>query len=226
MKSRISPSMMCAGIDRLKEVLDVFKKEGIEYLHIDVMDGVFVPNYTLGTDYVKQLRQLTDIPLDIHLMIERPEDKVLWFEPQPGDYVSIHLESTPHVHRALARIKTAGARPMAALNPATHITSVEYLLDEIDAILIMTVNPGYAGQAMIEPMINKIADLRCWLDNKGYKKIEIEVDGNVSFANAERMRKAGANIFVAGSSSVFKADLKLTDAIVKLREAVNENNDT
>ena len=220
MTAKISPSMMCAGIDGLAEVLGVFKKTGIEYLHIDVMDGAFAPNYTLGTDYVKQLRRLTDIPLDIHLMIERPEDKIHWFDPRPGEYISVHYESTPHVHRALSRIKTAGARPMIAINPATHFMSIEYLLDDIDAVLVMTVNPGYAGQTLIESTLCKISALRNYLDKNGYSHIEIEADGNVSFINARRMREAGVNLFVAGSSSVFAKDLPLEEAVAKLRDAV------
>ena len=213
--------MMCADIGALTETLSVFKSTGIEYLHIDVMDGVFVPNFTLGTDYVKQLRRLSDIPLDIHLMIERPEDKINWFDPQPGEYVSVHCESTPHIHRALSRIRAAGAKPMAALNPATHYLSIEHLLDDIDAVLVMTVNPGYAGQQLIESTLRKISALRRWLDESGYSRIEIEADGNASFVNAKRMSEAGANIFVAGSSSVFSLELSLSGAISKLREAVN-----
>ena len=220
MTPKLSPSMMCADIGRLTEVLDSFKTEKIEYLHIDIMDGVFVPNYTLGTDYVKQLRRLTNIPLDIHLMIERPEDKVAWFDPQPGDYVSMHYESTPHVHRAISRIKTTCAKPIIALNPATHYMSIEHLLDYIDAVLVMTVNPGYAGQTLIESTLTKISNLRQWLDRSGHSNIEIEVDGNVSFVNAKRMREAGANLFVAGSSSVFTPELTLKDAIARLRDAV------
>jgi len=213
--------MMCAGIDRLVPVLDEFKSAGIEYLHIDVMDGVFVPNYALGADYVKQLRALSPIPLDIHLMTERPEEKIAWFDPKPGEFVSVHYESTPHIHRALARIKACGARPMVALNPATICSSIEYLLDDIDAVLVMTVNPGYAGQKLIESTLGKIKKLRGWLDGLGYDRIQIEVDGNVSFANAKRMREAGADLFVAGSSSVFSPDLPMKDAIAKLRSAVS-----
>ena len=220
MNAKLSPSMMCASINRLIGTLAEFKTAGIEYLHIDVMDGIFVPNYSLGTDYVRQLREITDIPLDIHLMIERPEDKINWFDLKPGEYVSVHLESTSHVHRALNKIQSTGAKPMVALNPASHYKSIEHLLDYIDAVLIMTVNPGYAGQKLIEATLAKITKLRHWLDRKNYGHIEIEVDGNVSFVNAKRMREAGANIFVAGSSSLFAPDYKLPVAISKLREAV------
>jgi len=220
MKAKISPSMMCAGIQDLTGYINVFKQYGMEFLHIDVMDGVFVPNYALGVDYVRRLRQMTDIPLDIHLMVDRPEDKLGWFDPQPGDMVSVHVESTAHVHRAIDRIRGTGAAPCVALNPGTHFGTIEYVLNDIAAVLVMTVDPGYAGQTLVEQTIDKIGGLRKWLNNLGYGDVEIEADGNVSFINAKRMRLAGADIFVAGSSSVFDATLELPEAIKKLREAV------
>ena len=212
--------MMCAGLFNLADYLKTFNECGVELLHIDVMDGVFVPNYALGVDYVKRLRRLTDIPLDIHLMVEHPEDKLNWFEPQPGEYVSVHIESTAHIHRAIDKIRQSGAKPCVALNPGTHFNAIEYVLSEIDAVLVMTVDPGYAGQALIDHTIKKIRDLRDWLDDLGYTSVEIETDGNVSFVNAKRMRSAGAGIFVAGSSSVFNEEMELSAAILKLREAV------
>jgi ribulose-phosphate 3-epimerase len=220
-KAKIAPSMMCADIAGLEKTLCALEAAGVDYLHIDVMDGVFVPNYALGTDYAGQLRGRTAIPLDLHLMIERPEDKIGWFRPRPGDYVSVHFESTPHIHRAVARIREAGARPMVALNPATHYRAAEPLLDDIDAVLVMTVNPGFAGQRLVESTLRKIAGLRRWLDDAGYAHIEIEADGNVNLETAKRMRKAGADIFVAGSSSVFAPGADLTEAVRKLREAVH-----
>jgi len=219
-KARISPSMMCAPLCSLMSVLDVFKQTGVDYLHIDVMDGVFVPNYALGTDFVRQLRKISDIPLDIHIMADRPEYKIGWFDPQPGEYVSVHVESTPHIQRAVAAIKKTGAMPMAAINPGTHYNALEYILDDIDAVLVMTVNPGYAGQALIERTIGKIKALRQWLDAAGYGNVEIEVDGNVSFVNAKRMREAGANIFVAGSSGVFAPGFGLHEAVNKFMESI------
>ena len=220
MTARLSPSMMCAKIDRLAEVLKDFQAAGVEYLHIDVMDGVFVPNYTLGTDYVRQLRNLSPIPLDIHLMITRPEDKIAWFNPQPGEYISVHHESTEDVSAALSIIREAGAKPMLAVNPGTPWRAVMPHAHAIDAVLVMTVNPGYAGQALIESTLPKIRELRDWLDASGHGNVEIEVDGNVSFDNARRMRAMGANLFVAGSSSVFAAGLTLREGVDRLREAV------
>ena len=222
MKSKITTSMMCADILNLKETLEVFERNGIEYLHIDVMDGCFVPNYCLGTDYCKRLKRASNIPLDIHLMVEKPEIKLPYFEFCEGDYVSVHAESTNHLQRVLRYIKSKGAKSMVALNPATSIDCLNYVLDDIDAVLVMTVNPGYSGQKLIEACIQKIADIRAMLDSKGYNHVEIEVDGNVSFENARRMRAAGANLFVAGTASVFKPDMTLQEGISALREAINE----
>ena len=217
----ISPSMMCADIGKIGETLDTFKKEGIELLHIDVMDGEFVPNLQLGTAFVEQIRKMSDIPLDIHLMINRPEDKLDWFGIREGDFVSVHYESTNHVQRALARIKAKGARTMLALNPATPLCMLEDVLDDLDAVLIMTVNPGFAGQTLIPATLDKIKRLRKMLDERGRSDILIEVDGNVSFENGRKMSEAGADIFVAGSSSVFCKELTLREGIQKLRECIS-----
>jgi len=220
MAGKITPSMMCADICRLQEYLDTFKKEKIEYLHIDVMDGQFVPNYQIGTDYMKQLRKKSTIPLDIHLMIKEPENKLDWFDIQPGEYVSVHYESTVHTQRVLQRIKDKGAKTMLALNPATPLCVLEDVIDDLDAVLIMTVNPGYAGQALIPQTLKKIERLKKWLLEIGKPQVEIEVDGNVSFPNAKLMRDAGADLFVAGSSSVFHKDYSLETAIKMLRESI------
>ena len=221
MRSKIAPSMMCADIMNMKQVLTSFENEGIEYLHIDIMDGQFVPNFTLGTDYCKILKKNTSIPLDIHMMVEDPETKIDWFPIGEGDYVSIHVESTRHLQRVLAQIRAKGAKPMAAINPATPITVLEHVLDDIDGVLVMTVNPGFAGQKLVPATLKKITELREYLDEKGYPQIEIEVDGNVSFENAIKMRAAGADIFVAGTSSVFKTEFSLEEGIRKLREVLD-----
>ncbi len=220
MTNKISPSMMCADIAKISEVLTDFEKGGIEYLHIDIMDGSFVPNFTLGTDYCKALKSMTKIPLDIHLMINEPENKIDWFPIGEGDFVSVHFESTKHLQKVLAQIKSKGAKPMVVINPATPICMIENILDDIDGVLVMTVNPGFAGQKLIESTLKKISQLRKYLDENGYHHIEIEVDGNVSFENAKRMKAAGANIFVAGTSSVFSSSFSLSDGIEKLRIAI------
>ena len=219
---KISPSMMCANFLNLENDIRIFEAAGIEYLHIDVMDGQFVPNYTLGVDYCKKLKEASKIPLDIHLMITEPERKLDWLAGAlgEGDYVSIHYEATVHVQRALEKIRRMNAKPMLAFNPATPTCALDYVFDDIDAVLVMTVNPGYAGQKLIPATIEKITDLRRYLNHSGYPNIEIEVDGNVSFENAKLMSEAGANIFVAGSSSVFCAVADISENIQKLRDAV------
>ena len=156
LKQQISPSMMCADYRGFTELLKTFEDTGIEYLHIDIMDGVFVKNFTLGTDYCERLRALTNIPLDIHLMITEPEWKIDWFKPRAGEYVSVHAESTNHLQRTLAAIRKYDAKPMVALNPATPLSVLDYVLDDIDAVLIMTVNPGFAGQKLIPQTLKRL----------------------------------------------------------------------
>lgn len=216
---KIAPSMMCADYRSFMALLDTFAAEHIEYLHIDIMDGSFVKNFTLGTDFCRRLRDLSPIPLDIHLMITEPEWKIDWFQPQPGEYVSVHVEATSHLQRALAKIRDCGAKPMVALNPATPLSTLDYVLDDIDAVLLMTVNPGFAGQKLIPQTLQKIADCRHYLDTRGYAHVELEVDGNVSFENAAKMYAAGANIYVAGSSSVF-CGADIAGNIQKMRSCI------
>ena len=220
MKKQIAPSMMCVDFMNIGENIKVMEKCGIEYLHIDIMDGEFVNNYTLGTDFCKVLKQNSSIPLDIHLMIEKPENKMHWFEFGEGDYVSVHYESTKHLQKVLAEIRKRGAKPMLAINPATPVEVIRWVLTDIDALLLMTVNPGFAGQKLVEQCIEKITEARSYMDSLGYENVEIEVDGNVSFENARKMSDAGANIFVAGTSSIFKAGVSMEESVAKLREAI------
>ena len=220
MNKKISPSIMCADFFDLETYIKEFEKNNIEYIHVDIMDGSFVPNFTLGTDFIKQLKKRTSIPLDIHLMIDSPEQKLDWFEFGEGDYVAVHVESTKHLHKALDAIKKRGAKPMVTINPATPISAIEEVLDIVDGVLVMTVNPGFAGQKLIPSTLKKITALREYLDSHGYSHIEIEADGNVSFENARLMSEAGANIFVAGTSSIFNKDFSLSEGIEKLREVI------
>lgn len=217
---KISPSLMCADFLHLGDELRVLEDCGIEYLHIDIMDGVFVQNYTLGTDFIRRLHANCPIPLDLHLMITEPNLKLDWFEMRPGDLVGIHYEAEPHVQRALAAIRDRGARPMIVLNPATPLSVLDEILPDIEAVLLMTVNPGFAGQKLIPQTLDKITRLRRMLDERGYENVEIEVDGNVSFENAAKMSAAGANIFVAGTSSIYAKTATVKENAEKLRSVL------
>lgn len=211
--------MMCCDFFNLSEQIKEFENGNIELLHIDVMDGSFVPNFALGVGFVKQLRDKTRIPLDIHFMTESPERFFDLFEIGVGDYVSIHYETTRHLQRALRAIKDRGAKALLALNPATPVELAIDLLDDIDGLLIMTVNPGFAGQRMVPHSIDKIKRARKFLAENGKAELEIEVDGNVSIPNAIMMREAGADIFVLGTAALFRGE-SIADNIVNFRKEV------
>lgn len=216
---RISASLMCAGIKDLVENIHVLEKENVEYLHVDVMDGEFVPNLGFGMDYINGVREMTEIPLDMHLMIMRPEDKLEWMKLREQDRVIIHYESTIHVQRTLVRAKSYGCTVMLAINPGTPVYSVEEVLDYIDGITILTVNPGFAGQKIVRSCISKVEKMEKFLRETGYSDLEIQVDGNISYENAKIFKKMGADLFVAGSSSIFDGG-NLKENIRKYREAV------
>ena len=220
MKAKISPSMICADLMEMPKILRSFEANRVDSLHIDVMDGRFVSNYGLNPDYCRTLRKNTSLPLDIHLMVENPENALPLFPIQKGDSVSVHAESTYHLQRTLAEIRRLGARAFVALNPATPVSVLEETLDDIDGVLVMTVNPGLAAQKLIPATVGKIGRVRAVLDAHGKQNAEIAVKGNVSFTNAKTMRTAGADIFVADTSSIFKSDLSVVEGIVKLRTAI------
>ena len=217
---KIAASMMCADFLNLEKEIAELEQANVEYLHFDIMDGVFVPNIMLCNEMMKGLRRATRIPYDVHLMIVNPEQKIRWFDWQPGDIVSVHYESTPHVHRAIQEIKNAGAKPAIALNPATPISCIEHVLPDVEMVLLMTVNPGFAGQKLVEQTLEKIRAARDFLDTNGYPNVSLQVDGNCSFTNIPRMRAKGADCFVAGSSSVFAPDMTIAAACKKLRDTM------
>jgi len=217
LKPKIAASMMCANFLNLEKDVRDLEAAGAEYLHFDVMDGVFVPNLMLCNEMMKGLRGAAKIPFDVHLMIVNPEQKIRWFDLRPDDIVSVHYESTPHIHRAIQEIKNAGAKAAIALNPATPVCCIENVLPDVAMVLLMTVNPGFAGQKLVEQTLEKIKATRELLDKNGYKDVILQVDGNCSFENIPKMRAKGADCFVAGSSSVFGKDTTIPEACKRLR---------
>ena len=220
MKSRMSASLMC--VDFLNAGRDIRQMEeaGIDLLHFDIMDGSFVPNYTLGSCFVDGLRNRTSIEFDIHLMVEKPEDKIGFFNICEGDWVSVHAEATVHLQRLLSRLRGLGAKAGVAINPATPVCALENVLDDLDFVLIMTVNPGYAGQKLIPHTLKKITQVRKMLDDADMHDKSVQVDGNVSFENAVKMKAAGADNYVLGSSGLFLKDMSISDAAVKMRQCI------
>lgn len=214
----ISPSLMCADLLDLKNEIKALEAAGADYLHIDVMDGEFVPNIQIGTSTVAAVRRATDLPLDVHLMINSPHMKLGYFDIRKGDAVSVHYESTPHPGRVISEIKERGAKALLALNPATPVSVCEGIASLLDGVLIMTVNPGYAGQKLIPDTIKKISETRDLLDRSGKPDGTVEVDGNVSYDNAKIMKKAGADMLVCGSSSLFDRRYPYAEAIKILKE--------
>jgi len=206
-KSEISASMMCANLVTLKETISIFEHNNIDFLHIDVMDGTFVPNFGLGVDYIRGLRDLTNIPLDIHLMVKDPEYKFQWIGIRPSDSVCIHYESTFQVQRALDYLVPFGCKRFLALNPATPVYVLEEVLDYIDGINVLMVNPGYAGQKIVPSTINKAQKIVDLLKQYGRSDLIVEVDGNITPENGKLLKAIGANRFVAGTSSLFKGNI-------------------
>ena len=215
-KSKISASMMCSDLINLKETLKIFEEEHVEYLHIDMMDGEFVPNFGLGVDYIRGLRKLTNIPLDLHLMIKDPEYKLQWIGIKETDIVGIHYESTYQVQRALDWLEPYGCKRFLAINPATPVNALEEVLDYIDGINLLMVNPGFAGQKMVPSTLKKANKITNLLQKTGHNNIILEVDGNITPENGKILKKIGANIFVCGTSSLFKGDINKYKENIKI----------
>lgn len=208
MKSEISASMMCSDLIDLKDTIQIFEEEGIDYLHIDMMDGTFVPNFGLGVDYIRGLRKLTKIPLDIHLMVKDPEYKFQWIGLTSTDSVSIHYESTFQVQRALDYLEPYGCKRFLAINPATPVSSLEEVLEYIDGINLLMVNPGFAGQKIVPSTMRKAQKVADLLKREGREDIILEVDGNITPENGRKLRAIGASRFVAGTSAIFKGSIE------------------
>ena len=197
---KIAPSILSADFTRLAEEILEVEKGGADYIHIDVMDGHFVPNITMGPMIVEAAKRCTALPLDCHLMIEDPERFIGDFLRAGADIISIQWEASKHPNRAIQLIKESGARASVVLNPSTPLTFLEYVLSDVDMVLIMTVNPGFAGQSFIPEMLDKVMALREMIDQKGLL-VEIEVDGGIKLENIVKVARAGGDVFVSGSVS-------------------------
>lgn len=195
---KIAPSILSADFARLGEEVKMVEAAGVDYIHIDVMDGNFVPNITFGPSVVASLRPITKLPLDVHLMIDAPEKYIPDFAKAGSDIIMAHVEATPHIHRAVQMIKQEGVKAGVVLNPGTPVEAIKYVLSQVDQILIMTVNPGFGGQSFIEETVAKIAELNQLRKENGYH-YEIEVDGGIVPETAAKCKEAGADVFVAGS---------------------------
>lgn len=195
---KIAPSILSADFANLGQDVKMVEELGADYIHVDVMDGHFVPNITFGPNVVAAIRPITKLPLDCHLMIEQPELYVADFANAGADIINVHVEATPHIHRVLQLIKSLGVKAGVTINPGTPVSAIAHVLSMADLVLVMTVNPGFGGQKFIPEMMEKVAELATLRDEKGYD-YEIEVDGGVTAETIGACKEAGADVFVAGS---------------------------
>jgi ribulose-phosphate 3-epimerase len=212
----IAPSILASDFGRLTEEIQAVEAAGADWIHVDVMDGHFVPNITIGQPIVAAVRQATDLPLDVHLMIEQPERYIESFVKAGAAIVGVHAEACPHLHRTVAQIREAGARACVTLNPGTPAAAIEPVLGNVDQVLIMTVNPGFGGQKFIPSMLSKIATIRGWIRERELD-VTLEVDGGITVDTIASAAQAGADAFVAGTAVFGAPDYK--KAITALREA-------
>ncbi|MEE8299885.1 MAG: ribulose-phosphate 3-epimerase [Desulfatiglandales bacterium] len=211
---KIAPSILSADFTRLGEEIKAVEKAEADYIHIDVMDGHFVPNITVGPMIVAAARQATDLPLDVHLMIEGPDMYIDDFVKAGSDLITVHVETVTHLHRLLGVIRDAGVKAGVALNPATPLSSIECVLKNLDMVVLMTVNPGFAAQSFIPEVLPKITELQEIIAQKGIQ-VDIEVDGGINVKNIGQAAQAGANVFVAGSAIFGSRDYAETISLMR-----------
>lgn len=220
MRGMLSPSLMCADVLNLQSEITVLDGLGVDYIHLDFMDGKFVPNITLDASLIKAVKSvLNNMRRDIHIMAYAPEQYFDRMDIGQNDIVSVHYEACDNIHEVLSLIRSKGACPFIAISPDTPADTVKEFLDEIDGILVMTVYPGFAGQPIVEGSFEKLSAVRKIIDDSG-KNIILEVDGHVSWDLCKRMRECGADLFVAGSSSVYSKGMKIDEAVKKMTELI------
>jgi len=204
-QKKISPSLLSADFANLEREIKMLEEGGAHLLHIDVMDGHFVPNITIGPPVVAAINKVASIPLDVHLMIENPGLYVDEFIKAGADYVTIHVEAAPHLHRVIQQIKAKGVKAGVSLNPHTSLSNLENVLSDVDMVLIMSVNPGFGGQSFIPQALTKVKQLKQMLKDSGNEHVEIEIDGGIKLDNIKEVAQAGVDVFVSGSG-IFKSD--------------------
>jgi ribulose-phosphate 3-epimerase len=213
---KIAPSILSADFARLGQEIEAIAVGGADYVHVDVMDGHFVPNITIGPLVVEAARRVTDLPLDVHLMIDNPDCYIPEFARAGADIITVHSEAVHHLHRTVQLIRSLGKKAGVSINPATPVSALEVILDDLDLVLVMSVNPGFGGQSFIPACLQKIESLRRMIDRRGLTA-ELEVDGGVKLDNIRTIAAAGAEVFVAGSAVFGTADYKATIAALRER---------
>lgn len=217
MNNKISVSLMCADPFNMHETLACFERQQIDFLHLDIMDGKFVPNLGLGSDYIKALRKHTSIPFDYHIMVKEPDSVINLLDIRETDIVSVHYESSYQIQRTLENVRKYGCKVMIAINPATPLCVLDELIYYIDGINLLMVNPGFSGQKMVENCLKKAEKVARCIRKFKRDDIIFEVDGNISFEHAQTLKTIGANMFVAGTSSVFSELLDIESSTKKLK---------